>query len=303
MVNSSSKTPLTFPTKLQLIKEKTFYKYKNISNDDSFKYLLDSLKNKYFFFSHPSQLNDPFDAYTPNDYSATEEEIVTWLQTSNKLKNINAKYVRSKINDGSLTALLDNIAIKDKDNFNILSLCTTELNEILWGTYADSYSGICLGYKATQYMEKNELGVYYIESINKNETLFIPELRLLNDKKWFFIRPVSYDNIGTCKYNVFKKNIDSIEHNIYHKKNIWSSEKEYRAIFINNPSSPIKFDQKVYYGNNTLSEIIFGYKIDIVKRKKIINLINENYEQGTVKFYEVKPNYKEYKLEKNIITI
>lgn len=297
------KTPSVFPTELQIVKEKIFYKYKSVSNAQSYEYLLNSLKNKYFFFSRPSQLNDPFDAYTPNDYSATDEEINSWLQNSSRIKNITVEQVKIKIEDGSLIQYLDEMAITDKDNFTILSLCSTELNEVLWGTYADTYSGICLGYKATQYNEINELGVYYIESINKNDNLFSPKLRPLNNRKYFFIRPVIYDNTGCNKYNVFKQNKKSIEYNIYHKKNFWSSEKEYRAILSNNPLSQQKFDQKIYYGNKTLSEVIFGYKIDSKKKEEIIKLINENYEQGTVEFYEVQPNYKKYKLEKKILNI
>ena len=48
----------------------TFYKYKLI-NDNT----LDSLKNKYFYYSRQEQLDDPFDMYTPVEDLKTDAEI------------------------------------------------------------------------------------------------------------------------------------------------------------------------------------------------------------------------------------
>ena len=48
----------------------TFYKYKSIND-----FTLDSLKNKYFYYSRQEQLDDPFDMYTPVDTLKTDEEI------------------------------------------------------------------------------------------------------------------------------------------------------------------------------------------------------------------------------------
>lgn len=48
----------------------TSYKYKSIND-----FTLDSLKNKYFYYSRKEQLDDPFDMYTPVDTLKTNEEI------------------------------------------------------------------------------------------------------------------------------------------------------------------------------------------------------------------------------------
>lgn len=48
----------------------TSYKYKSIND-----FTLDSLKNKYFYYSRQEQLDDPFDMYTPVDTLKTNEEI------------------------------------------------------------------------------------------------------------------------------------------------------------------------------------------------------------------------------------
>lgn len=294
-----------FPTKLSPIQTKTFYKYKNISSNESFNYLLDSIKNKYFYFSHPIQLNDPFDANVPNSYEASDMEIQNWLFKHARLTKLSIPDVRKKINDGSLVSVLDSLAEKDRNNFCILSLCSSDLNEILWGTYTDSYSGICLGYNAIQYDNEQIDGenVYYIESINNNYMDFVPELRKINNKKYFFIRPVIYDNDGLHKYNIFQQDKKNIEYNIYHKKSIWKQENEFRAILINNPLKPNAFNQKIYYGENTLCEILFGYNISADKKKQIIEIVSKSYSKSSVEFFDVKPDLNTFSLKKIKINI
>lgn len=294
-----------FPTKLSPIQTKTFYKYKNISSNESFNYLLDSIKNKYFYFSHPIQLNDPFDANVPNSYEASDMEIQNWLFKHARLTKLSIPDVRKKINDGSLVSVLDSLAEKDRNNFCILSLCSSDLNEILWGTYTDSYSGICLGYNAIQYDNEQIDGenVYYIESTNNNYMDFVPELRKINNKKYFFIRPVIYDNDGLHKYNIFQQDKKNIEYNIYHKKSIWKQENEFRAILINNPLKPNAFNQKIYYGENTLCEILFGYNISADKKKQIIEIVSKSYSKSSVEFFDVKPDLNTFSLKKIKINI
>ena len=55
---------------LRSMQNNTFYKYKSIND-----FTLDSLKNKYFYYSRQEQLDDPFDMYTPVDTLKTNEEI------------------------------------------------------------------------------------------------------------------------------------------------------------------------------------------------------------------------------------
>ena len=109
---------ISFPEQLEPIKNKIFYKYKSVTNDNSFEYLLDSIENKYFYFSRPDQLNDPFDANVPNSYDATDEEIENWLNNHPRLKALSVSEVRNKINDGSLITVLDKAAEKDRNNCN-----------------------------------------------------------------------------------------------------------------------------------------------------------------------------------------
>lgn len=299
---------ISFPNTLKPIQTRKFFKYKNISTEKAFNNLLDSLENKYFYFSRPNQLNDPFDANVPNEYEATDEEIRNWQKTHPKLLRLHVSDIRKKIENGTLINVLDKAAEKDRNNFCILSLCSSEINEILWGTYTDSYSGVCLGYNTIQFDNEEIDGekVFYIESINKSSIEeFTPELREINQKNYFFIRPVIYDNDGLHKYNNFrrKETIKNIEYNIYHKKSIWKQENEFRAILLSNPLKPDMFNQKIYYGDNTLCEIVFGYRMCIEKREKIINLVSKKYKPGSVKYYEIRPDLNSFTLKKYSIEV
>lgn len=298
---------VSFPEHLQPIQLKNFYKYKNISTEKSLKYLLDSLENKYFYFSHPNQLNDPFDANVPNSYEASDKDIENWISKHDRIKRLTVYDVRKKINDGSFIKILDDAAEKDRNNFCILSLCKSDLNEILWGTYADSYSGVCIGYRGIQFdnEEMNNEKIYYIESLNTNKDEFIPSFRKINEKNYFFIRPILYDNDGKHTYNNFKQEetIKNIEYNIYHKKTIWNPENEFRAILINNPLKPNAFNQKIYYGENTLCEILFGYNISADKKKQIIEIVSKSYSKSSVEFFDVKPDLNTFSLKKIKINI
>ena len=54
------------------------YKYKNLSNSNNFEYTIDSLINKYLYFSRPSELNDPFDCQIQIDFETNDEEYEAW---------------------------------------------------------------------------------------------------------------------------------------------------------------------------------------------------------------------------------
>ena len=53
----------------------TFYKYKSFKE-----HTLDSLKNKYFYYSRQEQLDEPFDMYTPVDTLKSNEEIEEYFR-------------------------------------------------------------------------------------------------------------------------------------------------------------------------------------------------------------------------------
>ena len=84
--------------------------------------------------------------------------------------------------------------------------------------------------------------------------------------------------------------------NVFIKKPIWKFEKEYRSVIV----SPwhIINELKIYYPDEVLSEIIFGYKTKDENIQQITNLIKENYKnQQGIRFYKAIPNRNKMSIE------
>ena len=92
-----------------------------------------------------------------------------------------------------------------------------------------------------------------------------------------------------------------IDYNIYHKKECWFSEKEYRA-FLAQDRDKTTFKQKIYYDDTVLAEVIFGYKADSIRIHDIIGLIKKNYSSFmNIRFFRMEPDYRNFCLKKTPI--
>ncbi len=150
------------------------YKYVGLPDEDAKNYALDSLSKKYFYCSRPSQLNDVFDCHIPIRHEDREGVIAKWLEQNNSALDLNsaagldsyafpynsAEDVRRAFADGSFDDYVCSIIRnREIDFFHVLSLSVSDLNPVLWGTYADSNRGMCIGYKAQDFKD-DSLGEY-----------------------------------------------------------------------------------------------------------------------------------------------
>ena len=86
---------------------KKFYKYKSFTDEngnDVSMWTLDSLANKYFYFSRPEQLNDPIDCRIFNEYEAEDKDIQNWIDRKppDSRKKFTLKSIRNQLNTGDL---------------------------------------------------------------------------------------------------------------------------------------------------------------------------------------------------------
>lgn len=275
---------------------KIFYKYKGISNKKSYKYLLDSIKKKYFYFSRPCELNDPFDCFIPKNYAyESEEQLQRFVELSNKKKdrpfNVTKEYVKQRIKDKKY----EEFDYQVLNHSHILSLSDSWNNESLWGKYSDTYNGICLGYSSYQ-----ENGEYYINVKGKIADLFY-DVKNNHIPDFIEITKVDYDNVGDHKFNIFNMDLQVLIYNIFHKKQCWSNENEYRVFCHDNERKYVKDKKgllnKIEYPENILKEVMFGYNMKKSKMKKIYETIRKNYSNiSEISFYIVKPDFTNYKL-------
>ena len=264
------------------------YKYKTINE-----YTLDSLQNKYFYYSRQEQLDDPFDMYTPVEILKTDKEIRELFKRYPDLAKVNTvdSYKKKQIiaqTDEQYHARF----FETTQMFHVLSLTPIIDNDAMWALYADNYKGIVIGYKAQQ--ENNNYFISLGEKRKRNQQRkFLleqgkdsfyenPDLRIV-------LKPIVYDISKIKKFTPLMTDYYEMLSNIYIKKPLWSFEKEYRSVIIA-PEYRYK-DLKIYYPDEVLSEIIFGYRTADEDVHRVITLIKDNYKNHQeIQLYKAIPN-------------
>lgn len=224
------------------------------------KNLLDSLARGYIYFSHPEQLNDPFDCQLNIVESLNRAIERTNGEEKEKLMSLNAGQKGFE----KLNADLSNTGVFSCSHNmgNIQSL----RQPLLWSHYADSHKGVCLIYNIPdEYIMKLENGIAGVPIHYKTNSLFD-----------FFIEWASSEE------KISHKNfIDSLAIRILSSKDTcWSYENEYRLL--SNSSGEFQLDRSflkhVCYGLNTSdndTELIsnmlvnFGYESTLLKMKRV----------------------------------
>lgn len=283
---------------------KIFYKYKNISTKESYKYLIDSLVNKYLYFSRPNELNDPFDCFIPKHYVYnSEQELKKFVETANNNKNTPKKTSVEYMKERLKKKEYEKLDYLFTNHLHVLSLSESWKLETMWGRYTDNYKGICIGYKTLITDNQN-----YLEIDSPiADILYSDWMQIINDKKYFLLEKVHYNNDGKHKFNIFNPNIDCIQYNIFHKKEIWADELEYR-IFIHDNENDLIDDKdglfnKISYPDTSLSEILFGYKMPAYEMKIIYDFITNLYKNASeIKFFIVQPDFEKYELQRKKYT-
>jgi len=274
----------------------TFYKYKSFNTNT-----LDSLKNKYFYYSRQEQLDDPFDMYTPVEDLKTDDEIREYFKLD---PTIASMYTLDSFKKKQAAAEFDEEYKKKyvevSQMFHVLSLTPINDNDAMWALYADNYKGIAIGYEA---MEETP-GNYSISLGMKREINTQRKFLLEQGEERFYenpdlrikLRPVEYDVSKLKPFTPLCTDPYEMLENDYIKKPIWSFEKEYRSIII---SPWHRYEHlKIYYPDEVLSEIIFGFNVATDKINEIINLVKENYSNyEEIKFYKTVPDRNKFKIE------
>ena len=281
------------------------YKYRNFSDIKSLEYTLDSLKNKYLYFSRPSELNDPFDCQMQMDLNASDEEIATWIENNkskmipgNKFSTVDS--FKKELEKGNAQAFLQIFSSsRIVETNHVLSLTTECLNESMWALYAGKYNGICIGF-----------------NINSPDLIFEPIKILATDifthqtfmasKKRIKFERIYYDNDGKHRVHILKNSdteMNNVIYNLAHKKKCWETESEYRAIIfdtdlIDIPRSTLS--TKTYYDDSLLEEILFGYQVPDSFIYSVRKVVEASYKK-TIKFYKVSPDLYNYVLKRELI--
>jgi hypothetical protein len=297
--------------------EKIFYKFKNITD-----YSLDSMKNRYFYFSIPRQLNDPADCRIPICYDATDEDINNWIahikaqsiaqnRVPEDIELWTPEVIRQRLNNKNLD--LEKAVQKTFDHFHILSLTDKNDKIEMWNhkDYCNKFSGICIGYKAYRLDEK--FPYFYIETLESEREPFFQQ----HEGKYYIpLQKIKYDNDGKHYYYPFVENYETdlihplmgntrnnnnIMYNLLNKTRKWNYENEYRGFYQDlkrNGESIVRYPDRI------IESITFGKKCSLDVRNEIYNIMKSYSNFDSIKFYEAKPHCKKIKaiikpIEKN----
>jgi hypothetical protein len=169
----------------------------------------------------------------------------------------------------------------------------------MWALYAGIYNGICIGYNiddsTKSFMPKKI--EFYSEYGNK----IIP-----SDIHEVTFEQIQYDNIGDHPLKIFSNKssrVDNIIYNLIHKKECWISEKEYRAIIHETEYDIHSIENKtlkIFYEDNLLDEIIFGYRVNQETMNAIIQIIKNKYNTH-IRLYKIEADLTKYCLIKKEI--
>lgn len=255
----------------------TLYKFRDWDNS----YHRRLLSNNELYFANNKDFNDPFDTNLPFVYNnkinkeCLKKEL--WnregIELSDKeLDNMVSEFQKNPDH-------LNNIIKESADNNNmqrdyenhlgIFCASTDNSNPLMWGHYANSHKGFCVGLdfqKINNFIsEKYKNGKSIIKHV-KYDTI-MPTMNPLGVPK---IKEYAWDRITTKSIH-------------------WNYENEYRIIIANRNKQAEQIPAEIY------KEVIFGLKMDPVSEFEIRAICKERF--PNIKFYKAKINNKEFKVD------
>lgn len=234
------------------------YKFHRINE-----YLTSLIENNSFWFSKPTEYNDPFDMQFSGNLKSTTEDSKL-MQKSIKL-NIQSEY--ENISEEDLSALISQFSTLidvDKTINDVLTLilhrfgicCFTESvdNLLMWAHYTDSHKGVCLEFDE--------------DTLVKIEKSWLVKIKYSND------------------FPIVNETND-IEKALLTKSKCWEYENEFRLL--SHKQGIVTFPKEA------LRSIIFGAKADKSEVDRIIKLVNQSGYKNIV-FKKAKIDERKYQL-------
>lgn len=237
-----------------------YHNEKRIENSDYIfkyfgrnKYSLDALENGYLYFSDPRHFNDPFDCLVNREKSIT--------------------YNKSHMQN-------------HRDNIGICCFSTVRDNPLMWGHYADCFSGFC--FKIKNYFPSNNVAI-------KSHVAYLNNYNGINDSLRNIIKHVNDYSFNEIEKNIIQSAL-KMTYEYCWKYQDWKYENEFRMVSIN----ALSFDRKLPIEKKHIEEIYIGYRMKSKYPnyyKRLMQILKQNYLH--VKIYEVSPHPVKVLLEFN----
>lgn len=279
--------------------EECFYKYRPLADiNDSHKlyqFTLDILKKGELYFSPPSKFNDPFDGVI--NYAKTIS--ITDLKKLMKRLAISENQQHSLLlnyqnNPERLFTVLPQILSNLQKNNSLRIYCFSKnpLNILMWSHYANSHTGVCIGFK-TYRLDERAFG------IKVQPNCVAQELLVSNFPNILIPLPVNYTSKVAGEYDFGKGNAEVLKEAFLNKAIEWQYEQEYRVVVTDDSllKNPIKVDV------NEIKEIIFGLKTSHELIEQVKDIVSTApYRSPGPRLYQCKRIEGTYSLKKVLLS-
>ncbi|MFW9876762.1 MAG: DUF2971 domain-containing protein [Candidatus Thorarchaeota archaeon] len=258
----------------------TLYKYLRIDNN-----FYNSILRNYIWFSDPKTFNDPYDLNISFDFNCNENLLRKYFNSiisdpvRRKELNINDTIIEEKISEFNrnptefINNARENIKNIISEDYGVCCFSKNCDNLLMWSHYTDKHQGICLAYNRK--IDEECFSVpYIVDYPEKYPKVNFFECRISNN---FFL----------SQFLLATKSLD------------WQYEEEIRIIRDIGKYKNIRGE--INFNKNCLTEVIFGYKIDIKKVHEIIELFTLL--KFNVEFFKMDLKEYEFGLKKEKITL
>lgn len=244
------------------------YKYR----DWNLKFHRTILEKQVVFFASPAEFNDPFDCKIPIRYDINPEKqlediyfnIIKAVHKNESDEKIRT-FAKKQVHDGEVDPKTfkknDQVYFDDLDKrMGVFSVSEHNNDILMWGHYANSHKGFCLGLDVAELMKSDDID--FIGKVNYSSSfpIIIPS--------------------GNLEHQFEKQ--------IFSKWDKWIYEAEYR--FTKNHIQ----NRKIVLSSQCYKEIIFGYQMENKERNKIKNIVLKKFPD--IRIYEALPSKEKFLL-------
>lgn len=239
----------------------TLYKYM-----PEWPYALNTLTTRYFYFSHKSDFNDPFEGMFFDDGQYSKEDIRHYFRNQCHASEDSMISLEKILSVKNWETILKDLLKKEKEkverDYGILCLSKIKDNILMWSHYANSHKGIVIG------LDSKILLQY-----------------LTSSKSAALIKAVNYEK-DYPKVQFFKNPTEAADKWFLTKYITWEYEKECRAI---HKPGLIQFPKEI------IKSVYFGVKFDLKKQDIWIKQIIDSGIHP--QFYQAKLNRSSYEIK------
>lgn len=272
---------------------RVLYKYRYFDRDG---YGLRMLTHGEIYFADFSELNDPYEGvFVPESITSgmTDEEAIEYfkLKTAQvfkggsdfeKQKLTNIAFRRFKMQQKNPGIFSSDMLELTRSHFRICSLTSNARSLPMWGYYADSHKGFCVG------LDKNVLEKFISEAFYTNE-------HLVGIRKVVYSQKLETASIDTPIPNTKYDKVKDPNHETFHftKSHQWVHESEYRLISYGATLN------KVTLGPGLVSVVIIGMNTSPENIEMLVHSLKKV--NSSAKLFKAERVFDQYEL--NLIPI